>query len=255
VTSPPAPPEILTGPLYLRESFGLDALGLGDGSWERYDAAGNVVQVRLATSIHGIRAEYPNTASEAWLSPDVRDEATWAFAASTIDPTEPFSAFELPGLNGVLASEIKPADPSNNAALLNFLQPDGPVTASVTLYAGAYTLAIGFTPSNALTGNFEKSGAAWLVVKMPRTDVLNSPGTWELHTNGLSGPSASGSFVATTFTHLSVTYDPDAGTVVGSVRDVTTPTLNYKVSGVKYVGFQGNGVVNDFRVERPGSAQ
>jgi hypothetical protein len=50
---------------------------------------------------------------------------------------------------------------------------------------------------------------------------------------------------------ISVTYDPDAGTVVGSVRGVATPTLQYRVSGVKYVGFQGNGVVNNFRVERP----
>jgi hypothetical protein len=231
----------------------MDPLGLGAGTAQRYDARGNLVQIGLATSIEGFRAEYPNTGSEVWMTPDVRHEPTWAFAASTIDPTEPFSSFELPGIeNGVLASHTKPSDPSNNDALLNFLQPEGPVTASVTLYSGPYTVSIGFTPSGALTGNFEQSGAAWLVVRMPRSNFLNSPATWELHTDGLSGPSASGTFTASTINPISVTYDPDAGTVVGSVRGVATPTLRYRVSGVRYVGFQGNGVVNNFRVERPG---
>jgi hypothetical protein len=230
----------------------MDPLGLGAGTAQRYDDAGTLVGIGLATSIDGFRAEYPNTGSEVWITPDVRHEPTWAFAASTIDPTEPFSTFELPGVeNGVLASHTKPTDPSNNAALLNFLQPEGPVTASVTVTAGpSYTIAVGFTTSSAPANNFEAAGTAWLVIRMPERDVFNTPGTWELHTGGLDGPSVSGSFVATSWTPISVSYDPVAGTVVGSVRGVPTPTLNYTVSGVRYVGFQGNGVVNNFRVER-----
>lgn len=247
---PPVPPTVLTGPLYLRESFGFDPLGTGPGTAVRYDASGSLKQIALGKSINGFRAEYPNTASEMWMTPDPRHSDTWGFAASSTDPTEPFSTFELPGLeNGTLASAVKPSDLTNNDALLNFLQPPGAVTASVTVYAGAYTVAVGFTPSGALTGNFETSGAAWLIVRMPRTNVLNSVSTWELHTNGVAGPSASGTFVASTFNRISVSYDPVAGTVSGIVDGLPTSALPYTVSGVKYVGFQGNGIVNDFRVE------
>lgn len=46
-----------------------------------------------------------------------------------------------------------------------------------------------------------------------------------------------------------LSYDPATGTMVGSVLGVATPPLQYTVTGVKYVGFQGNGIVNDFLVE------
>jgi hypothetical protein len=87
---------------------------------------------------------------------------------------------------------------------------------------------------------------------MPVTNWLISPSTWELHTDGLKGPSATGSFVATNFNTIAISYDPPSGTVVGSVQGVSTPALPFKVSGVKYIGFQGHGFVNDFRVV-PGS--
>jgi hypothetical protein len=48
---------------------------------------------------------------------------------------------------------------------------------------------------------------------------------------------------------IAVSYDPGTGIVVGSVDGVATPALQYSVSGIRYTGFQGNGVVNDFRVE------
>ncbi|HEY4132195.1 MAG TPA: hypothetical protein VGM50_16420 [Gemmatimonadaceae bacterium] len=247
--TPPAPPTVLSGPLYLRESFGFDPLRLGAGTAQRYNTNGDLVRIGLGTSISGFRAEYPNIGSEVWMTPDPKGGASWAFGASSTDPNEPPSTFELPGENGVIASATKPSDLTNNDALLNFLQPSGPVTVSATVYAGPYNVAIGFTPSGVLTNNFETSGAAWLVVHFARTNFLNTPATWELHTNGLVGPSASGTFVSSSFNRLALHFDPDSGTVSATIQGVETSTLLYRVNGVRFVGIQGNGIVNDYRVD------
>jgi hypothetical protein len=37
--------------------------------------------------------------------------------------------------------------------------------------------------------------------------------------------------------------------VAASIEGVRVASLNYVVSGVNYVGFQGNGIVNDFLVK------
>jgi hypothetical protein len=238
---------VLSGPVYLRESFGFDPLGNHDPI--RFDAAGDTVHIGIGTPLDRIRAEFPNTGSEVWLSSDVRQEPAWGFAAGSVDPAEPSSPFELPGVdNGIAASEANPTNTSNNDALLPFIQPEGAVTASITAYGGPYTIAIGFTPSGALTNNFESAGAAWLVVRMPQQNFFSAPGTWELHTNGLSGQSVSGTVVASVFNKIAVSFDPSTGTVTGSVLGTATPALHYSVTGVKYVGFQGHGIVNDFHV-------
>ncbi len=248
------PPSVLSGPIYLRDSFGYDPPV--DGLGFRYDSPGNPVSLFGAageTSMNQLRVEYPNIASEVWLTPAVRQSPTWYFGpVASLDPAtvEPPGSYDRPGENGVVASNVNPTIESNNAALVPFVQPPGPVTASISAIAGWYTTAIGFTPSGALVGNFETSGAAWLVVRMPRTTPggQGSVATWELHTNGLLGPSTSGSFVLQGYNHLAVSYDPVAGTVVGSINGVPTAALPYTVTGVQYVGFQGNGVFNDFLV-------
>ena len=51
------------------------------------------------------------------------------------------------------------------------------------------------------------------------------------------------------FNHVAVSYDPTTGKVAASIEGVPVASLNYVVSGVNYVGFQGNGIVNDFLVE------
>jgi hypothetical protein len=136
------------------------------------------------------------------------------------------------------------------------------VTASITALAGPYATAIGFsTAATTLTGTFEATGAAWMVLRIPAAGIISGTpiATWELHTNGLSGPSATGTIalavvpgtrtLAQSSHRIAVTYDPTNGTVVGSIDGVEMRSLSYSVTGVRYVGFQGNGIVNDFRVE------
>lgn len=129
----------------------------------------------------------------------------------------------------------------------------GPDTASAVSFRDPLPLGTGYvsaTANGAAAGNFETSGAAWLVLRMPRTTPggLGATAIWELHTSGLTGPSLSGTVVLQNYNRIAVSYDPDAVVVVGSVNGVPTAALPCTVSGVRYVGFQGNGIVNDFLV-------
>jgi len=246
-----AAPGVLPGPLYIRESFGADLFGNGTCMC-RLDPAGFIVAI-TATSLNGIRAEYPNLSSEVWATANVRQMPSWSITGSgAIDPAILQPAGSLSGaFGGTTFSNDIPSVVSNNAAVLPFVQPAGPVTITSSIWSGWYTTAIGFTSTNAMADNFENSGLAWFVVRMPRT----TPGgqgiiaTWELHTNGLIGPSASGTIVLNGFNHIAVSYDPAAGKVVASIEGVPVASVDYVVSGVQYVGFQGNGLLNDFRVE------
>jgi uncharacterized repeat protein (TIGR01451 family) len=244
-------PGVLSGPIYLRDSFGSDLFG-NQTCWCRLDPAGFVVWIG-GLSINGLRAEYPNTSSEVWATPDVHQMPTWGFASASLDPAvaQPVGSLDGPGQNGVLVSDVNPTIESNNAALLPFVQPAGAVTLSTSVVSGWYTTAIGFTSSGALADNFETSGVAWFVIRMPRTTHggQGSIATWELHTNGFSGPSASGTMVLGGYNHVAVSYDPTAGKVAASIEGVPVASLDYVVSGVQYVGFQGNGIVNDFLVQ------
>jgi uncharacterized repeat protein (TIGR01451 family) len=244
-------PGVLPGPIYLRDSFGSDLFG-NQTCWCRLDPAGFIVWIG-GLSINGLRAEYPNISSEVWATPDVHQMPTWAFASSSLDPAtvEPVGSLDGPGQNGVLCSNTNPTIASNNASLLPFVQPAGPVTLSTSIVSGWYTTAIGFTSSGALADNFETSGLAWFVIRMPTTTPggQGSTATWELHTNGLAGPSASGTMVLGGFNHVAVSYDPTAGKVAASIEGVPVASLDYVVSGVQYAGFQGNGIVNDFLVQ------
>ena len=244
-------PGVLSGPIYLRDSFGSDLFG-NQTCWCRLDPAGFVVWIG-GLSINGLRAEYPNSSSEVWATPDVHQMPTWGFAVASLDPAvvEPVGSLDGLGQNGVLISDTNPTIESNNAALLPFVQPAGPVTLSTSIVSGWYTTAIGFTSSGALADNFETSGLAWFVIRMPLTTPggQGSIATWELHTNGYNGPSASGTMVLGGYNHVAVSYDPTAGKVAASIEGVPVASLDYVVSGVQYVGFQGNGIVNDFLVQ------
>jgi uncharacterized repeat protein (TIGR01451 family) len=244
-------PGVLPGPIYLRDSFGSDLFG-NQTCWCRLDPAGFIVNIG-ALSMNGLRAEYPNISSEVWATPDVHQMPTWGFASSSLDPAavEPVGSLDGPGQNGVLISNTNPTIESNNASLLPFIQPAGPVTLSASIVSGWYTTAVGFTSSGVLADNLETSGLAWLVIRMPRTTPggQGSIATWELHTNGLTGPSASGTMILGGFNHVAVSYDPTAGKVAASIEGVPVASLDYVVSGVQYAGFQGNGIVNDFLVQ------
>jgi uncharacterized repeat protein (TIGR01451 family) len=244
-------PGVLPGPIYLRDSFGSDLFG-NQTCWCRLDPAGFIVWIG-GLSINGLRAEYPNTSSEVWVTPDVHQMPSWGFATSSLDPAtvEPAGSLDGPGQNGVLVSNTIPSVESNNASLLPFIQPAGPVTLSASILSGWYTTAIGFTSSGALADNFETSGLAWFVIRMPTTTPggQGSSATWELHTNGLTGPSSSGTMILGGFNHVAVSYDPTAGKVAASIEGVPVASLDYVVSDVRYAGFQGNGIVNDFLVQ------
>jgi hypothetical protein len=246
-----SPPGVLSGPMYIRESFGNDLFG-NQTCWCRLDPAGLVVWTG-GLSLNGLRAEYPNIASEVWITPDVHQTPSWSWASGGIDPAviEPPGSLDATGFGGVVVSNSVPSVESNNAALLPFVQPAGPVTITASVWAGWYTTAIGFSSSAAGVGNFETAGLAWFVVRMPRTTPggQGSTATWELHTNGLGGPSATGTLVLQGFNHLALSYDPAAGKVVAAVEGVPVASVDFVVSGVRYVGFQGNGVLNDFRVQ------
>lgn len=73
--------------------------------------------------------------------------------------------------------------------------------------------------------------------------------TWTLRTAGLSGPSVSGTTLLQGYNPLVLTYDPLSHTVSASVNGVPTTTLPYIASGITYVGFEGSGTVDDFRME------
>jgi hypothetical protein len=244
-------PGVLPGPIYVRDSFGSDLFG-NQTCWCRLDPAGFVVWI-AGLSINGLRAESPNMSSEVWATPDVHQMPTWGFASASLDPAvvEPVGSLDGPGQNGVLVSNTNPTIESNNAALLPFIQPAGPVTLSTSIVSGWYTTAIGFTSSGALADNFETSGLAWFVIRMPRTTPggQGSVATWELHTNGYNGPSASGTMVLGGYNHVAVSYDPIAGKVAAAIEGIPVASVDYAVSGVQYVGFQGNGIVNDFLVQ------
>jgi hypothetical protein len=244
-------PGVLAGPIYIRESFGSDLFG-NQSCACRLDASGAVVAITNA-GINGLRAEVPNLSTEVWATPTPRQLPNWRFAVSSPDPAavEPVGSLDGPGQNGTLVSDVNPSIESNNAALLPFVQPAGAVTLSTSLIAGWYTTAIGFSSSGVLVGNFETAGLAWFVVRMPRTTPggAGAVATWELHTKGFSGPSASGTMVLGNYNHVAVSYDPVAGKVVASIEGVPVASVDYVVSGVAYVGFQGNGIVNDFLVK------
>jgi hypothetical protein len=242
---------VLTGPIYIRESFGSDLFG-NQTCMCRLDASGAVVAITNA-GINGLRAEFPNLSSEVWATPTLRQLPNWRFATSSLDPdvVEPVGSLDGPGQNGTLVSDVNPTIESNNAALLPFIQPAGAVTLSTSIISGWYTTAIGFSSSGVLVGNFETAGLAWFVVRMPRTTPggAGAAATWELHTNGLNGPSASGTMTLGNYNHVALSYDPTAGKVVASIEGVPVASVNHVISGVAYVGFQGNGIVNDFLVK------
>ena len=78
------PPGVLSGPIYLRDSFGSDLFG-NQTCWCRLDPAGFIVNIG-ALSINGLRAEYPNISSEVWATPDVHQMPSWGFASASLDP-------------------------------------------------------------------------------------------------------------------------------------------------------------------------
>jgi hypothetical protein len=239
------------GEVLLKDSFGFAPITSQGGT--RFDAAGNVVGVVLHTDFSGLRAEVPNSSSEVWTAPGGHGVPTWGFSVSSPDPYEQYGtpSEPTPADNGTMSLVVFPGDknpPGKTDALLDFTPPTGAFQESLDVVGGGPTTAIGFTSSSStLYDNFETFGQIWMVLHggLGQGQI----GTWELHTNGLSGPSVSGTTVLQGFNPIAIGYDPATHTVRGSVNGVLTPAISYNATGITGVGFEGVWTVNNFQVQ------
>jgi hypothetical protein len=164
-------------------------------------------------------------------------------------PSEPTKADDFAADLFVDAGDTQP--PGLSAALLNFTPPTGAFQASLDTIVGggAGTLGIGFTTSTTtLFDNFQQFGQASLTL----TGLGAGRGgvaTWTLRTDGISGPSLSGTFVMQDWLPMALSYDPLTHTVQGSVDGVLTGALDYTATGITGVGFEGIGHVDNFLVQ------
>jgi len=231
-----------------------------NGAPTRHDAAGNTVFMGQGDKgptligIDGIRAQLPDTSAEVWSAPGGQHAATWFFASSSADPFEP----AVPGDTFALVAGADAGTGGHLAALLPFSPPASAYKVSADMIPEGGDLrdwvAIGFTSSQGtLTNNFETFGQAWLMLKMNATGLGAT--TWELHTNGMTGPSVTGSTTFTgTYMRLALSYDPVAHLVSGSINGVLTPSISYTAIGITGVGMEAVehisfGIADDFAVE------
>jgi hypothetical protein len=237
--------------LLLKDSFGFAPVTSDGGT--RLDANGNVVHVFLHSDLNGLRAEFPNNASAVWRVAGGHGVPTWGFSGTSPDPFEQYGtpSEPTPNDNGTMSLVVTPDDPQppgKTDALLPFTPPAGPFRASMDVVGGGTTTALGFTSNTTtLYDNFQTSGQAWLVLH--GGGGQGQLGTWEVHTNGLAGPSASGTTLLNGYNPISISYDPLTQTVQGSVNGVPTPVLPYAATGISGVGFEGVWTVNNFVVQ------
>ncbi len=235
--------------ILLKDSFGFSPITAQGGT--RFDAAGNVVGVVLHSDLSGLRAEFPNTSNEVWKAPGGHGTETWGFSVSSPDPYEKYGGTSepTPGDNGTMSLISFPS--AGTDALLDFTPPASPYQMSLDVIGGGVTTAIGFTSSvTTLNDNFSSFGQIWMVLH--GGSGQGGAGTWELHTNGLTGPSVSGTTPLQGYNPMVLSYDPASHTVRGSVNGVLTPAINYTASGILGVGFEGVWTVNNFIVQTGG---
>ena len=249
-----------SGPTYIRESF-----GFAQGT--RYKQNGDIRAVNIHSNVNGIRAEFPNNKTETWVGPpETTGGQEWDFAVvGPADPYEPYTPLQdnagsysdgILFLNG--ASFLDGTPDLRPNALLPFAAPTASAyTVSADSVGFFGKTAIGFTTSGAVNRNFETSGQAWLEIN----SMANFPAggstfidTWEFHTGGLNGPSASGTFTQdpTGFNRLAVSYDPVNRVAAASLNGVVVASLPYTLNGaIKYVGIEGswNANVDNFAVK------
>jgi hypothetical protein len=242
--APPIPPAtfegIGPGPLYVHESF-------GHAQRTRYTQNGSVIDVVDKPDIGGIRAEFPNNATETWIGS--RSEPNWRFSVtSPADPFEPFTPLQDAGLLGIQDGTLsivgaEPGTDTRPAAVLPFAAPAGSaftVSADSVPFIGR--TAIGFTTSSATTRNFETGGQAWLEL-----DAATS--TWTFH----AGPSlAAGSYAKSPsgYDRMAVTYDPVGHIAAATVDGAVVASIPYSAQPIRYVGVEGSlhGNVDNFTV-------
>ena len=236
-----------TADVIVQDFFG-STNDLGNGTLTRHDAAGNTVLMGSGEhgptliGLDGLRAQFPDTSAEVWRAPGGQHATTWFFASASTDPFEPVTPGDENNL--IAAGGADAGTGGHAAALLPLASPTGAVKVSADMIPEGGDLrdwvAIGFSssidPLN-LTNNFENFGQAWLLLKMNATGLGAT--TWELHTNGLAGPSLTGNAMLTgSYIPLELTYDPVAHLVSGSISGVSTPTISYTATGIDGVGME-----------------
>jgi len=117
---------------------------------------------------------------------------------------------------------------------------------------------VGFTNSSATNNNFATNGLVWLEVDgltrfQPGGD--GSTHYWTLHTNGLSGPTMTGSYLSAgqfgpTRDRIAVSYDPVNHIAEATINGTLVASIPYTAPAIKYVGVEGttNADVDNFNV-------
>jgi hypothetical protein len=189
-------------------------------------------------------AEYPGS-SATWAAA----EQGWQFAGCSIDP------FELPSpVQTFGACTVSPwADRIVRFpdALVPFRGLAGTYEVSADVYppplAGAYA-AIGLTSSGAVTGNFQASGQAWLLVRQGAL-LDGVEGEWELRTGGAAGTIlAAGTVTLQPWNPVALRVDPVAHAVTVTVNGVAYGPFAAPEVAPRCAGFEGQGVLDDFVV-------
>ena len=236
------------GPVYIHDSF-------GHAQRTRYARNGAIVDVVAKPEVDGIRAEYPNNATESWFGTATSGAPSWKLSMlSVADPFEPFTPLQVNELGAQNGSLIlvgaEPGGPDTRpAALLPFAAPtDSAATVSADVVPFFGSTAIGFTSSPATDHNFETDGQAWFEV----TNVGGATGsdTWAFHTDGLCGATLTGSFQPRTFDRIAVSYDPVSHLAEATLDGDVVASVSYTAGAIGYVGVEGSlhANVDDFTV-------
>ena len=237
------------GPVYIHDSF-----GWAQGT--RFAQDGSIADILHNQEIDGIRAEFPNNATESWFGVTGHGAPSWKLTSISEDPFEPYTPLQdsptayIDGALSIVGAEVGAVDTRPNA-LLPFAAPtDSASTVSGDIVAFVGKTAIGFSNSNATTENFETNGQAWLELETP--GGATGPLNWTFHTNGLSGSTLSGTFTgdASGFNRVAVSYDPVNHVAAATINGTVVASVPYAASSVKYVGVEGslNGNVDNFTV-------
>jgi hypothetical protein len=232
------------GPVYIHDSF-------GHAQTTRYQQDGKIVDVGRHPEVNGIRAEYGNNRTETWIGPNVTSGAPrWGF--SVIGPSDPYEPYtplqdstEFGYQDGCLNITSEPDAPDTRPnALLPFAAPTGSAsTVSAEIVNFWAKAAIGFSSSGATNANFETSGQAWLELDTTAF-FLDGDGIarWTFHTNGLTGPTLSGTFTLDNYSYnrAAVSYDPVNHVAAASINGEVVASVPYTAQTIKYVGLEGS---------------
>jgi hypothetical protein len=237
-TTAPAPGVLM------RESFGMGNTLRPSGG------KGTLKDYLTHTSISGFWIEYPGSKDTAWLA--APEPQTWRVCAESANPYEMYSPLQVTYGNACAWSDWTAPITSTPAALMPFKAPAGAYEISINAWpAPSLTntyLGFGFTDSSVLDANLQTSGTVWVLLKV--LDPNNFLTTYELRTNGMSGPMlASGTTYFDAFTRIVLSYDPAARTVSASVNEIPLGVFPATLSP-KFIAFEGFGGMDNFVVRQ-----